>query len=243
MSNKYILIAITAVVIAASGIFILAKSRPADIQSNVNTSSASSSLNSVIVKNLQSSSSSSVVVSSSVAVSSIAETPKVETSPVVESKPAVKTPGYVAPQNGNGNEPIKQSAIVNSTYNFNYSFLQVGLTPLTEFDISFLNENIGDVADYYYNSIKPFYPNQSIFINSYGVQKESDLIYYIHFNSTLTKPNADVIASKGFNAKIYKFTRTSLHDGNFEEQSFNVPKPIKNQEENTSVLIDPPFSD
>jgi hypothetical protein len=98
MSNKVFLIAITATVIAASGIFILAKSRPADIQSNVNTSSLSSSLNSVIVKNLQSSSSSSVVVSSSVAVSSVVETPKAEASPVVESKPVVQAPAYVAPQ-------------------------------------------------------------------------------------------------------------------------------------------------
>jgi hypothetical protein len=242
MSNKVFLIAITAVVIASSGIFILAKSRPADIQSNVNAT-LSSSLNSVIVKNLQSSSLSSVVVSSSVTVSSVVETPKAETQPVVESKPVAQAPAYFSPQNGKGNEPIQQSPIVNSTYNLNYSFLQVGPTPLKEFDVSFLNENIGDVADYYYNSIKPFYPNQSIFINSYGVQKESDLIYYIHFNSTLTKPNADVIAPKGFNAKIYKFTRTSLHDGNFEEQSFNISQPPNNKERNSTVMIDPPISD
>jgi hypothetical protein len=121
MSNKYILIAITAVVIAASGIFILAKSRPTDIQSNVSTA-LSSSLNSVIVKNLQLSSSSSVVVSSSMAVSSVTETPKVETPPVVESKPVVQAPANVAPQpvtptpqGGKGSNPNPVQDIPNVT--------------------------------------------------------------------------------------------------------------------------------
>jgi hypothetical protein len=222
MSNKAILIAITATVIAASGIFILAKSRPADIQTNVSTSSTSSSLNSVIIKNLQSSSLSSVVVSSSVAVSSVTETPKVETPAVVESKPVTQTPAYVAPQpqvvNPKGSQvPVTQPPILPNRYEFNYPLVQLGGVPFSPVDKSFLQENISDVAAYYYNQIKSQYPNQFIYIYAYNISKTDDLNFQINFENTVSPQVAEGATIRSFNQKTFTLTKTSEIDGVFEE--------------------------
>jgi hypothetical protein len=242
MSNKAILIAITATVIAASGIFILAKSRPADIQSNVGTSSASSSLNSVIVKNLQSSSSYSVVVSSSVAVSSIAETPKVETPPVAESKPVVQAPAYVAPQNGKGNEPIKQSPVANSTYEFSYSLIERGDLNLTSQDLNFVNENISDVAKYYFNSIKSQYLGQKIYIYANNIKKIDNQNYFIAFENTIIPQVSEGATVRSFNPKVYKLIAISDKDGEFEESNLSnlYSFPIYSNTNNNGATIAPP---
>jgi hypothetical protein len=242
MSNKAILIAITAVVITASGIFILAKSRPADIQSNVNTSSASSSLNSVIVKNLQSSSSSSVVVSSSVTVSYVVETPTVDAPAVVESKPVVQAPTYAAPQNTNGNETYKPKPVRNNLgtcegWDFNaqniiqtngecfsleFMPLSVGEFKFTNFDYSFLNENINDVAIFYHDSVRNVFPTNKHYIKSFNIQKVNNFDYIISISAATKNGGEGGIES--FYKKYYKFTRTNDHDGVFEELfNFNAP--------------------
>jgi hypothetical protein len=262
MSNKVFLIAITATVIAASGIFILAKSRPADIQSNVNTSSASSSLNSVIVKNLQSSSSSSLVVSSSVAVSSVTDTPKVETLPVAESKPVVQAPAYgapqpVMPQNGKGNEVIKPAQEINNLGTcenlgnvnefdyiisnngecFRYSKLlnTVGKNNLNNYDLSFINQNINDIAVYYHNSVRSFFPTNKHYTKSLYVQKLDDKSYIINFSSSY-KPLTEGV-TEARNIRTYKLIPLNLNDGEFEEVfDYKFPNNIPVEAPNNSNI-------
>lgn len=227
MSNKVFLIALTAIIIAASGIFILAKSRPADIQSNVGI--VSSVITPAISSNIKSSSSSSLVVSSSVTASSVVETSKVETPPVVESKPVVQAPVYVAPQpvtptpqSGKGNEVVDstiQAPVANLSYNLNYKFSnnnRSGGLEISQNDSNFLEENIGDIADYYFNQVKNLFPDKNKIVTVYNFQKYDSSNYYIEMGMRVNPISGEGSISYP-NRKIYKFARINEHDGNFEE--------------------------
>lgn len=111
-----------------------------------------------------------------------------------------------------------------SSYNFNYELNQIGGLPLSDFDISFLNKNIGDIADYYYNSVKNLYSNQNIYINSFGIQKQDSVNYLISFFSSTQPQSKQGKSNEQYNNKFFKLTRINERDGNFELTNLNAFK-------------------
>ena len=203
MQNKFIIPTISILsLLLISGVAYAQINKPEQkIVTNLNLSSTSQLVSATKSQTISSSSqiSSSVIVVSSSEMVKVVEIPKVE-------QPKVEVP----------QQKTVQAPVNKPTYEFNYQLNQIGGLNLSNFDISFLNENIGDVADYYYNSVQPIYPNQKLFINSYGVQKIDDLNYLIGFNTTFIPRAKEGQMAKIFDSKVYTFVRTNEHDGLFE---------------------------
>jgi hypothetical protein len=203
-------------VILSAGTYVLTKARSNEIQPSMLISSSSQS----VISSQAISSDSKLIISSSSSQSQfevvkVVETPKVEsTSKGEEPKVVVDNPNEQVYDKAPSTKPLQTFS-----YEFNYSLSQIGGLPLTDIDISFLNENIADVADYYYNSVQPLFPNQKIYINSYGVQKQDDLNYLIAFTTTFAKDTRiDGPVPRIFSPKVFNFMKTNQHDGLFEEK-------------------------
>jgi hypothetical protein len=210
-------------IILASGTYILTKSRSVE--------NPSVSVASISVAIQVSSSSKSVLSSSSQVVSSssqsesvkVVEAPKVQTSPVVE-KP----------------QPIIEAHKPNFKlfYQFNDKN-KTGGQAITDLDINFLNENIQDLANYYYEEIKNLFPNNSHIVTVYKFQKATEGTYYIELSMQINPLSGEGGISYP-NRKLYKFTQTNRHDGLFEEiPSYTFPLITDSNQSLNSISSQP----
>jgi hypothetical protein len=248
------LIAIVSIIILVSGIFVLTKSRPAEVNLNSNVTS-SSVLSSIVnsVLSVKSSISSQLVSSSSQSeIAKVVEAPKVE-NPQVVNTPKLEVPKQEVTQSLVAQVPIKanlgscedlgnsnQYDYIISTDKecFRYSYLVnvVGKNYLSPTDEKFIKENINDVAIYYHNSVRSNYPTIKHYVKSLYIQKLDDNSYIINFSSSYKPLNEGSTESQS--NKTYKLIPISSKDGEFEEVlNYQFPQFMPS---NSAAVIAPP---
>jgi hypothetical protein len=229
MSNKaQIAIAIISLfVIATSGIYILVKNRPAVNPVGVAVSGSSQSSSSQLI----SSSSNSSILSSSSEVPKVvsSESVKVVEAPKIEVQQPKQETTIESPEHQNTTKIpcILPEYTSFSCYSFAYYPTQLGDNQLNNFDLGFLQENIDDIANYYYDSIKNSLVSNDYYIHSNGIQKLDNKNYLINFYFQDYSFKIGDSYEQLF-PKTYKFTRINKHDGEFEQApNYNFPTTIQ----------------
>jgi hypothetical protein len=235
------IITIASIIMLISGLYLISKSMP-PVDRNFVERGSSLNFDSEILASSKSSSLSYWQRDSSLygiynhssqdQVAKVVEIPKIETTSVVDNT-QTKTI-----------QPLVDVAKSNFTYEFNKSINQRGVLSLTQSDFDFLNENISDVADYYYNSIKNLYLNQKIYVYSTNIKKLDNSNYLIAFENTTSPQVLEGSTVRSFNPKVYKLSALNNKDGEFEESNltdlYGYPIISSSNYSNDAATIAPP---
>jgi hypothetical protein len=197
------IIAIVSIIILISGVFVLTKSRPTEVNlnSNLTSSLVSNSVTSSVLS-IRSSTSSQIISSSS----------QSEAAKVVETTPVVEKPIVEVPKQNNFQLP-------SSNFKLLYKFSDErknGGELIADSDVNFLNENIQDIANYYHTNFKNLFPTGDHVIDVNKFKKNSNLEYLVQLSTRINPANGEgAVLYK--NATTYKLFKLNQNDGEFEQ--------------------------
>ena len=216
MKNKFIIPTISILsLLLISGVAYTQLNKPEQkIVTNLNLSSSSQSVSAIKSQLAFSSaqlSSSSVVVSSS-EVAKVVEVPKAS-----ETKNIIEIPNSEQIRIESLRPKIIQTPEFKLFYKFNDKNKSGGQS-ISESDITFLNNNIQDLANYYFAEVKNLFPSNDRLLNAYKFQKLDNSSYVIQM-SIIFNPSSGEGAVLYPNPKTYKLTKTSQTEGELKELS------------------------